>query len=106
MVSHDEITGYQSIVGTLLYLTKFSRPDLANSVRELTKVMDGLTKCDIKMMLRVVKYIKDTRNLGLKMVRPNDEIWSFNVFPTRTGQVMHRRERVFQVGRCLLMKIW
>ena len=31
---------YQSGVGTLLYPTKHSRPDLCNAVRELSKTMD------------------------------------------------------------------
>ena len=32
---------YRSGVGTLLYLTKHSRPDTTNLVRELCKSMDG-----------------------------------------------------------------
>ena len=32
---------YRSGVGTLLYLTKHSRPDITNPVRELSKSMDG-----------------------------------------------------------------
>ena len=31
---------FRSSVGSLLYLVKLSRPDIANSVRELSKVMD------------------------------------------------------------------
>ena len=31
---------FRSGVGMLLYLIKFSRPDIANAVREITKVMD------------------------------------------------------------------
>ena len=31
---------FRSMVGTLLYLVKLSRPDMANAVRELSKVMD------------------------------------------------------------------
>ena len=32
---------HRSGVGTLLYLTKHSRPDISNPVRELSKSMDG-----------------------------------------------------------------
>lgn len=32
---------YWSGVGMLLYLVKYSRPDIANGVRELSKTMDG-----------------------------------------------------------------
>ena len=34
---------YRSGVGTLLYLTKHSRPDISNPVRELSKTMDAPT---------------------------------------------------------------
>ena len=80
IVSHDKITDYQSVVVALLYLTKFSCPDLANSVRELSKVMDGPSMCDIKIMLHVVKYIEDTKNWELKIEHPGKEPWTFNVF--------------------------
>ena len=36
-------TKFRSGVGSLLYLLKHSRPDLSNSLRELSKVMDGAT---------------------------------------------------------------
>ena len=53
---------YFSGVGMLLYLTKHSRPDIANPVRELSKVLDGATAESFKEMLRVIKYVLDTRN--------------------------------------------
>jgi hypothetical protein len=34
---------YRSGVGMLLYLTKYSQPDLCNVVRELSKCMDKAT---------------------------------------------------------------
>ena len=40
-VSPEEHETYRSGVGTLLYLTKHSRPDICNPVRELTKTMDA-----------------------------------------------------------------
>ena len=35
---------YQSGVGTLLYLTNHSRPNIANAVHESSKSMDGASK--------------------------------------------------------------
>ena len=52
---------YRSGVGMLLYLTKHSRPDISNSVRELAKVMDGATRAHMKYLHRVIKYVSDTR---------------------------------------------
>ena len=41
---------------------KFSRPDISNAVRELSKVMDGATLGNMKSMLRTIKYVLYTRN--------------------------------------------
>ena len=51
----------------LLYLVKHSRPDIANAVRELTKCMDLGTPVAYKELLKVVKFVLHTKDLGLKM---------------------------------------
>ena len=58
----DDQTIYRRGVALLLYLIKFSRPDISNTVRELSKVMDGATLGNMKSMLRTIKYVLDTRN--------------------------------------------
>jgi hypothetical protein len=55
---------YRSAVGMLLYLIKYSRPDLCNVVRELAKCMDKATGGTYLEMLRVVKFVIDTRNFA------------------------------------------
>ena len=42
---------YQPGIVTLLYLTKHSRPDIANAVCELSKSMDGASKLQFREML-------------------------------------------------------
>ena len=66
----------------LLYLLKHSRPDLSNSIRELSKVMDGATKGHLKSMHRVVKYVLDTKNWRLKMntVNNDDKNWKIEAY--------------------------
>ena len=51
----------------LLSLVKHSRPDIANAVRELTKCMDLGTPVAYKELLKVVKFVLHTKDLGLKM---------------------------------------
>jgi hypothetical protein len=51
----------------LLYLVKHSRPDIANAVRELSKVADGATKDHWNKLLRTIKFKLDTKYLALKM---------------------------------------
>jgi hypothetical protein len=48
------------------YLVKHSRPEISNAVRDLTKV-DGVTPAHWKAMLRVIKYVIDTKMLALKL---------------------------------------
>jgi hypothetical protein len=66
-VSIDEQALYRSGVGMLLYLVKHSRPDIANATRELSKCMDGATPAALKELFRVIKFVLDTRNFGLRI---------------------------------------
>ena len=66
-LSMEDQTKFRSGVGMLLYLVKHSRPDIANAVRELSKVADGATEAHWKALLRVIKYVLSTENYGLKI---------------------------------------
>ena len=70
---------FRMAVGLMLFLVKFSRPDISNSVRELAKVNDGATNENFKQMLRAVRFVLDTRKKVLrfkpKINKQNDEIW-------------------------------
>jgi hypothetical protein len=81
----------------LLYLMKYSRPDIANAVRELSKVLYGSTEASFKEILRVIKYVLDTKEMGIR-IKPklpksaSDEPWicysdiaSMLVIPTHEG---------------------
>jgi hypothetical protein len=52
-----------------LYLTKYSRPDISNVVRELTKCMVGATIGTYLELLRVIKFVLDTKYFGIQ-IRP------------------------------------
>jgi hypothetical protein len=58
---------YRSGVGMLLFMIKYSRPDLAKVVRELSKCMDGASGTAYKEMSRVMKFVLDTKQYCLKM---------------------------------------
>jgi hypothetical protein len=72
---------YRSGVGMLLYLIKYSQPDLSNVVREISKCMDKATMGIYLEMLRVVKFVIDTKTFYLK-IRPENKIknWSLHLF--------------------------
>ncbi len=60
-----DLTEYKSGVGTLLYATKTSRPDIANAVRLLSKYMDKAKKFHIDEMYRIMQYLVGTKTLGI-----------------------------------------
>ena len=67
-------TRYRSGVGMLLYFVKHSRPDISNTVRELSKVLDFANELAYREMLRCIKFVLDSEDLGLKIA------------PTRCGK--------------------
>ena len=48
---------YRSGVGTSLILTKHSRPDITNPVRELSKSMDGSSLAHVTELYRVINFV-------------------------------------------------
>ena len=65
----------------LLYLVKHSRPDIANATRELSKSMDGATEVGFQELLRVIKYVLDTENYGLKLEpKKENDMWNLEAF--------------------------
>ena len=59
-----------------MYLTKHSRPDITNPVRELSKSMDGASMAQVTEMYRVINFVLETKTLGLRMVPIfNDGVW-------------------------------
>jgi hypothetical protein len=60
---------YRSGVGMLLYLMKYSQSGLHKNFRKLSKSMDKKTMWTYLEMLRVVKFVIDTKTFCLK-IRP------------------------------------
>ena len=60
----------------MLYLTKHSRPDITNPVRELSKSVDGASMAHGAEMYRVINFVLEMKTLGLRMVPTfKDGIW-------------------------------
>ena len=71
-LSEEEQKEFRSGVGSLLYLLKHSRPELSNSVRELSKVMDRANKAHQKALYRVIRFVEQTKDRRL-VLEPNVE---------------------------------
>ena len=84
LIDKDQQTKYRSGVGMLLFLVKYSRPDIANAVRELSKVNDGANEAHVKEMMRLIKFVLDTRKRCLKYKLDGTEKektkWSLKAF--------------------------
>jgi len=80
ILDHDQKL-YRSGVGMLLFLVKHTWPDLSNSTRELSKVMDKATEGHMKELCRVIKYAIDTKNKVLKLwPEDTDEKWRIKAY--------------------------
>jgi hypothetical protein len=65
---------FRSGVGSLLYLVKHSRPDIANCVRELSKVMmDRAGHNHWKSLLRAIRYCEVTKDHVIQIFNTEKE---------------------------------
>jgi hypothetical protein len=56
---------YRQVVGTLLYLTCMTRPDIANIVRYLARFMNNFHALHVKFVKRVLGYLRGTKDVGI-----------------------------------------
>ena len=63
----EEHETYRSEVGTLLYLSKHSRPDICNPVRDLSKTINAPAPAQLKEMYKVIRHVLSTKGYGLKI---------------------------------------
>ena len=69
---------YRSAVGMMLFLMKYSRTDISNAVRELSKPNNKANYAYYKQMLQAVTYILKTRNRMLKFIPTSEtDKWEF-----------------------------
>ncbi len=64
-VTEKEQFKYRSGVGKLLHMMRWSRPEIVNAVRELSRYMSGASPAHVKAMHRTMKYCIGTSERGL-----------------------------------------
>jgi hypothetical protein len=79
-LSQQEQKYYRSGVGKLLYLAKLSRPDIANSVRELARYMDKAGREHLQAMERLLNYVADTKDMNLVLVQDDSNEHGFEIY--------------------------
>ena len=60
---------YSRVIGSLMYLTSCTRPDIANAVSKLSRYTSNPGIDHWKGIVRVLKYLRFTRNHGLHYTR-------------------------------------
>jgi len=66
-VDEKEQTYFRSGVGKLLHMMRWSRPEVYNAIRNLSRHMKASTALHVKSMHRVMKYCVSTPNRGWKL---------------------------------------
>jgi len=61
----EDKTLYQSIIGSLNYLTNCTRPDIAFAVNLLARRMQAPTQADLRRAKRVIVYLRETAKDGI-----------------------------------------
>ena len=101
-LTEEEQKGYRSGVGKLLYLSRWSRPDILNITRELSRYFMSANRAHFKAMKRVMIFCVNTKDYGI-FINPkgkwegtlDDSIFlRFSVFLTLIMQKMLQPEEV------------
>jgi hypothetical protein len=71
-LSTQDKSQYRVIVGSLLYLACWTRPDIAFAVSELSRFVSDPGSVHMQAAKRVLRYLKGTKDLSLKYSRPAD----------------------------------
>jgi len=79
----EEQSTFRSGIGKLLHMMRWSRPDILNATRELSKCMGSANKDHLKRMKQTMSYCVNTEDRGLFLKPKNkwdgDPNYEFNV---------------------------
>ena len=80
IIDQEGQTSYRSGIGMLLYLVKYSRPDIVNCVRELAKMSGKATVLNYNQLLRCIKYVVNTKHHGTFALKSTEDYYTINAF--------------------------
>ncbi|KAI0992498.1 hypothetical protein K3495_g15687 [Podosphaera aphanis] len=66
LLENDEVNLYQQIIGSSIYLSNNTRPDISYAVGQLARFMSKPGKQHLKIAKQLLRYLKGTQNLGIK----------------------------------------
>jgi len=92
---------YRGLVGSLQYLVRGTRPDIANAVRELSRFLSCYNKSHYEAAIRVLAYLKGTSDYGL-LLDGNQQTVSYEVY-TDAAFACQQKERKSVSGYIVMM---
>ena len=92
---------FRGLIGSLQYLVRGTRPDIANAVRELSRFLSCYNETHMKEAKRILKYLKKTSDYGLFM-DGNKSTINFEVY-TDASFASREKERKSVSGYCIKM---
>ena len=105
--SVDE-TDYRALIGSLSFLVSTVRIDLAFAISWLSRFLDKPTERKMELAKRVLRYLKWTKNYGIRYSRNEDPSYQFFSDSDFSSCPLTRRSVtgmvVFSAGGCILWK--
>lgn len=68
---------YQQLIGSLMYLSVLTRPDISFAVSYLSQFNNCYNESHWKQAKRVLRYLKQTKNRGLKFLKDDADLEGF-----------------------------
>lgn len=65
---------YQSLIGSLMYLSVFTRPDISYAVSSLSQFNSDFDSSHINAGKRVLRYLQGSKDIGLKFSKSHDKL--------------------------------
>ena len=87
-------THYQYGVDSLLYIVKYTHPDISNETRELSKGMVSVNKHNYIMLLLTLKYLESTKHFIWKLPMTKIIHVTYRHTTMMIGKVMKRIENM------------
>ena len=66
---NDEFALYRPLVGSLMWLSVMTRPDIANALRACARHSHNPSPQNWKALLQIAAYVNSTKEIGLKLMR-------------------------------------
>lgn len=82
---------YKEAVGSLLYLSITTRPDISYAVGIVSRYTDKPLKGHVEMVKRIFRYLKGTTNYGLKYGKLDEEVLRVYSDADYAGDMLTRR---------------